>query len=89
MYADNKCMRTIIILFLFFIFSPLVSSGNWQNFGGDLSHSGYSESAPIPLELRWKYPAGNTEISAPIIDEGILFVGSDNNDLYAIDAVKG
>jgi outer membrane protein assembly factor BamB len=82
-------MRTIIILIIFFIFSPLISSGNWQNYGGDLQHSGYSESLAIPLELRWKYMAGNAEISAPIIDEGILFVGSDNNDLYAIDAFKG
>jgi len=68
---------------------PSVSSGSWQNYGGDLQHSGYSESPPIPLELRWKYEAGNTEISAPIIDEGMVFVGSDNNNLYAIDAFKG
>jgi len=78
----------VFILVIFFL-SPSLSSGNWQNYGGDLQHSGYSESPPIPLELRWKYQAGNSEISAPIIDGGILFVGSDNNDLYAIDSVKG
>ena len=78
----------IVILVIFFL-SPSLSSGNWQNYGGDLQHSGYSESPPISLELRWKYQAGSAEISAPIIDEGILFIGSDNNDIYAIDAVRG
>jgi outer membrane protein assembly factor BamB len=78
----------ISILFLLFLL-PSVSSGNWQNYGGDLSHSGYSESSPIPLELIWKYQAGGAGISAPIIDEGILFIGSDNNYIFALDALKG
>jgi outer membrane protein assembly factor BamB len=79
----------LIVISVIFFLSPSLSSGNWQNYGGDLQHSGYSESSSIPLELRWKYQAGNAGISAPIIDGGILFVCSDNNDLYAIDAVKG
>lgn len=84
-YFHKSLIYFIVVIFL----STSISSGNWQNYGGDLQHSGYSESSPIPLELRWKYKAGDADISAPIIDEGILFVGSDNNDLYAIDAVKG
>lgn len=74
---------TIFILFYF------VSSGSWPNIGGDLEHSGYSESPPVPLELRWRYKVGGSDISAPIIDAGTLFVGSDDNNLYAIDIISG
>ncbi len=87
--SRHHCSNFSIVIFVIIFLLPSASSGNWQNYGGDLAHSGYSESAPIPLELRWKYKVGDTEISAPIIDKGILFVGSDNNDLYAIDAFMG
>ncbi|MCX9089218.1 MAG: PQQ-binding-like beta-propeller repeat protein [Candidatus Methanoperedens sp.] len=82
-------LHKLLILSLIFIFLPSSVSANWQNYGGDLAHSGYSDSSPIPLELKWKYHIGNSEISTPIIDAGILFAGSDDNNLYAIDAVKG
>ncbi|NJD51809.1 MAG: PQQ-like beta-propeller repeat protein [Candidatus Methanoperedens sp.] len=82
-------LHKLLIMSLIFIFLPLSVSANWQNYGGDLGHSGYSDSSPVPLELRWEYRIGTSEISAPIIDAGILFVGSDDNNLYAIDAVKG
>ncbi len=81
--------KLLILSLIFIFFSSSISSANWQNYGGDLGHSGYSDSSTIPLELKWKYHIGNSEISAPIIDEGILFAGSDDNNLYAIDALKG
>jgi len=78
----------ICILFLIFLL-PSVSSGNWQNVGGDLAHSGYSEGTYVPFELIWKYKVGDSDISAPIVDRGTLFVGSDDNNLYALDAATG
>lgn len=78
----------IYILTFIFLFSFL-SAGNWQNVGGDLQHSGYSEGSYVPLELIWKYKVGDSDISAPIVDRGTLFVGSDDNNLYALDAVTG
>ena len=85
----GKCSRPLVsVLFIIVLFS-FESAGAWQNIGGDLQHSGYSESQPVPLELRWKIKIGNSGISAPIIDSGILFVGSDDNSLYAIDIRSG
>lgn len=71
-----------------FLFVP-GSLANWQNTGGDLQHSGYSESLPVPLELLWKFKAGNTDISAPIVNDGAVFVGSDDKNIYAIDENTG
>src|SRR5450759_1912489 len=80
--------RTVLIIFIL-IFGISESSANWQNFGGDLQHSGYSESSPVPLELIWKYKVGSSDISSPIVDAGALYVGSDDNNLYAIDIMTG
>ncbi len=82
-------MRKYIALLFFILLLPSESSANWQNLGGDLQHSGYSESSPVLLNLIWKYKIGSSDISAPVIDSGILFIGSDDNNLYAIDAVTG
>lgn len=81
-------------LLLFFILSYIIlfsseSHGSWQNIGGDLQHSGYAESQTIPFELRWKYPVGGSDISASVIDDSTLFIGSDDNNLYAIDILTG
>ncbi|MCZ7400079.1 MAG: PQQ-binding-like beta-propeller repeat protein [Candidatus Methanoperedens sp.] len=82
-------MRKYLPLLVFILLFSSESSGNWQNSGGDLQHSGYSESQPVPLDLRWKYKIGGSDISAPVIDSGILFIGSDDDNLYAIDAISG
>lgn len=78
----------ISISILVILFSP-ISEAAWQNVGGDLEHSGYSDSPVVPLELLWKYKVGGTEISAPVVDRGTVFVGSDDNNLYAIDVSSG
>lgn len=85
----RKKLFPVLLFILILILFPYNSSANWQNFGGDLQHSGYSENKPVPLELNWKYKIGNSEITAPIIDSGILFVGSDDNNIYAINIISG
>ncbi|MFH0904420.1 MAG: PQQ-binding-like beta-propeller repeat protein [Methanobacteriota archaeon] len=81
--------KYLLSLYFIFIFFSTVSTGSWQNVGGDLQHSGYSDSPYVPLELIWKYKVGGSDISAPIVDRGTLFVGSDDNNLYAIEAGTG
>ena len=77
------------VLFIFILLFSSISGGNWQNVGGDPQHSGYSDSSFISLELIWKYKVGISDISAPIVDRGTLFVGSDDSNLYALDAKTG
>ncbi len=78
-----------VFIITFIILFSYPSAASWQNVGGDLAHSGYSDNSIIPLQMIWKYKVGGPEISAPIVDNGILFVGSDDNNLYAIDATTG
>jgi outer membrane protein assembly factor BamB len=79
----------IFLISILIILSLPLSEAAWQNVGGDLAHSGYSDSPVVPLDLVWKYKVGGTEISAPVVDKGTVFVGSDDNNLYAIDAFSG
>lgn len=85
----HKYPAILFLISIYIVIFSSVSQGNWQNIGGDLEHSGYANSPTLPLELRWKFKAGESDISAPVIDNGILFIGSDNNKLYAIDANTG
>lgn len=85
----RKYFPLLIFIFACIILFSSLSAGNWQNVGGDIQHSGYSEGSYVPLELIWKYKVGDSDISAPIVDRGTLFVGSDDNNLYALDASTG
>ncbi|VVB96457.1 Outer membrane protein assembly factor BamB [uncultured archaeon] len=85
----QKFQHLLVCIFIAtFLFVP-GSLASWQNTGGDLQHSGYSESPPVPLELLWKFKTGGAGISAPVVNDGILFVGSDDKNIYAIDEITG
>jgi outer membrane protein assembly factor BamB len=85
----NRCSLALLLFLISINFLSFESSGNWQNTGGDLEHSGYSEIQSVPLKPIWKYAAGTSDISAPVIDSSILFVGSDDGNIHAIDITSG
>jgi outer membrane protein assembly factor BamB len=85
----NRYFHFMFFISAFFVLFSPISEASWQNVGGDLAHSGYSDSPVVPLELIWKYKVGGSEISAPVVDRGTVFVGSDDNNLYAINAANG
>jgi outer membrane protein assembly factor BamB len=60
-------------------------------FRGDASHTGASASqAPRSFHrVKWKFPTGNKIVSSPVFHEGTLFFGSDDGNLYAVDAATG
>jgi outer membrane protein assembly factor BamB len=39
--------------------------------------------------LTWKFNAANAFVSAPVIDKGIVFIGSTDSNMYAIDINSG
>lgn len=67
-----------------------LSHAQWM-FRGDPAHSGvYAGSGPRKLQgVKWKFPTGNRIVSSPVYSDGILFFGSDDNNLYAVDAATG
>ena len=39
--------------------------------------------------LKWKYKTGGPVISSPIVENGVVYVGSSDGNIYALDAKTG
>ena len=61
---------------------------DWHTFMHDLGFSGASPDKSIapPLELLWKFKTGGPLHASPVIANGILYIGSTDGKLYALDA---
>jgi outer membrane protein assembly factor BamB len=60
-------------------------------FRGDLAHTGvYEGTAPKNIEhVLWEFKTGGRIVSSPVVADGIVYVGSDDHAVHAIDAAKG
>src|SRR5450432_1137031 len=60
-------------------------------FRGDPAHSGvYAGPGPRKLQgVKWKFATGDRIVSSPVWSAGVLYFGSDDNNLYAVDAESG
>lgn len=60
-------------------------------FRGDAARSGVLEaSAPRQAPgLKWSFPTGDRVVSSPVHHAGTLFFGSDDGNVYALDASSG
>src|SRR5208283_4324334 len=63
----------------------------WPTFRHDLTHTGYSTStAPLTNQLLWNYTTGNlVDYSSPAVINGVVYVGSDDHYVYALNAATG
>ena len=61
---------------------------DWHMFMHNLGFSGVSPDKNItpPLELLWKFKTGGPLHASPVIANGILYIGSTDGKLYALDA---
>jgi outer membrane protein assembly factor BamB len=63
---------------------------DWSMFHHDLSHSGYSTStAPLTNNILWKYQTGDFVDSSPAVVDGVVYVGSGDKNVYALNASTG
>jgi outer membrane protein assembly factor BamB len=71
--------------------NSLPSSGDWAMFGRDLSHSASINSSGPSLQgtVKTVLSSGAAMHSSPAIANGIVYVGSRDFKLYAIDASTG
>ena len=70
----------------------LTALGSGQTmFRGDAAHSGvYAGAGPRQLHgVKWRFPTGNRVVSSPVWSDGVLYFGSDDNNVYAVDAASG
>lgn len=71
--------------------STLAFGQHDTQFRGDAAHTGVSSSiAPSGIgHVRWKFQTGGAVYSSPVVADGIVYVGSNDHYLHAIDARKG
>ena len=68
--------------------TPPPRAEDWHTFMHNLGFSGVSPDKNLtpPLELLWKFKTGGPIYASPVIANGILYIGSADGKLYALDA---
>jgi parallel beta-helix repeat protein len=98
-----KRKTSALALILVFLFSAVAGAlnitnvgvadsvvDNWPMFHHDLTHSGYSTStAPLTNNSLWKYQTGDFVDSSPAVVDGVVYIGSGDNNVYALNASTG
>ena len=56
-------------------------------FRGNLAHTGVYRAAGVPKfsQIKWKFHTDGQVISSPAVANGMVFVGSTDGNLYAVD----
>lgn len=77
-------------IILVLILSQISVVGDWPRFGYDFQHTGYTlEPAPDVCNLVWYYTTGAKVLSSPAVVNGVLYIASTDNYVYAINAYNG
>ncbi len=60
-------------------------------FRGDPAHSGvFAGEGPRKLQgVKWKFTTGDRIMSSPVWSDGVIYFGSDDKNMYAVDAETG
>src|SRR5262249_22607113 len=68
----------------------IAAANEWRQFRGSLRQTGVSASGPsATLKLLWTYDAGEIVESSAAIVDGVVYVGSGDGDLLALDLASG
>ncbi len=65
------------------------STKDWSMYRHDASHSGVGQSGPTDLSLKWNFTTEGGVVSSPTIVQGIAYFGSQDKNIYAVDAKNG
>src|SRR5207248_4389761 len=87
--TDSLFMKISSFLFLFL---SLTSAAEAQSmFRGNAAHTGtYPGTGPREFHrVKWKFPTGARVVSSPVIQDKIDYFGSDDGNVYAVDAESG
>jgi outer membrane protein assembly factor BamB len=66
-----------------------IDVSNWSMWRSDSTHSSTAEVGPSNLSLAWEFATNGSVISSPSIVDGIVYVGSQDKNIYAIGAWSG
>ncbi len=66
------------------------ANADWTMFHADTSHSGAGTGNPaLNPTLTWKYATGDWVESSPAVANNVVYIGSDDNNVYALNATNG
>ena len=69
--------------------SNSLPANDWPMWRGNASHASQGADGPTSLALAWNYTTNGAVISSPSIVDGVVYVGSQDKNLYALDAYSG
>jgi outer membrane protein assembly factor BamB len=67
--------------------APVVSS--WPQWRADPTHSSAAAVGPSNLTVAWRYTTGGAISSSASVENGILYIGSQDKNIYALNANDG
>lgn len=84
-------MRSVVLIGIAILFLiGAAQAGDWSIFRHDTSHSGTAdEIVEPPLKLLWEFTKGGSIYSSSAVAGGMVYVGSEDFNVYALDAATG
>ncbi|XHH10519.1 MAG: PQQ-binding-like beta-propeller repeat protein [Candidatus Bathyarchaeia archaeon] len=64
-------------------------TGSWSMFRHDADRSSIGENGPANLSLAWKFTTNGAVMSSPSVVNGIVYFGSQDHNIYAVNAKSG
>lgn len=66
-----------------------IGPSSWPMYRQDATHSAAAQSGPTNLALAWNYTTSGAVTSSPSIVDGRVYVGSQDKNVYCLDAWNG
>ena len=66
-----------------------IGTKSWPMWRRDPSHTATGQSGPANLTLRWNFTTGGGIISSPSVVDGRVYFGSQDKNVYCLDARNG
>lgn len=86
----HSVAAVVCIIFLSSILLIPFANADWTMFRSDPSHSGAGAGNPVLTPtLLWKDTLGAFVHSSPTVADGVVYVGSGDDNLYALNAATG
>ena len=69
--------------------TPQTEYASWPMFRHDADRSSIGQGGPANLSLLWKFPTGGAVYSSPSIVDDVVYFGSQDHNIYAVNAWNG
>src|SRR5260221_11147000 len=83
-------MNRLLMISLLFVCSPAFAQ-QAPTFRGDAAHTGVfpASGANEFHKIKWQFHTGGQILSSPVVADGVVYFGSNDHFLYAVDLASG